>query len=124
MCKLWTLQHFTRMNFESGKHSPTQLLSGFKLVANRDYGSPFEIIEKENSLSAWRAIFTHQLPIVGSLGVVTNLLLIHPSFPTAAAILHLYYCFSCNERERVREFKNCLADNKRNVYMMLWNNEC
>ncbi|KRX21551.1 hypothetical protein T07_862 [Trichinella nelsoni] len=21
-------------------------------------------------------------------------------------------------------FKNCLADNKRNVYMMLWNNEC
>ncbi|KRX49596.1 hypothetical protein T05_317 [Trichinella murrelli] len=58
------------------------------------------------------------------LGVVTNLLLIHPSFPTAAAILQLYYCFSCNERERVREFKNCLADNKRNVYMMLWNNEC
>ncbi|KRY21269.1 hypothetical protein T12_7521 [Trichinella patagoniensis] len=27
-------------------------------------------------------------------------------------------------RERVREFKNCLADNKQNVYMMLWNNEC
>ncbi|KRY57632.1 hypothetical protein T03_1111 [Trichinella britovi] len=89
MCKLWTLQHFTRMNFESGKHSPTQLLSGFKLVANRDYGSLFEIIEKENSLSAWRAI----LCLLG-------------------------------ERERVREFKNCLADNKRNVYMMLWNNEC